>query len=141
MQIKVSVKQLGKKRPVINQKLLEIDNLKNPVLLSDFINKVVKQQVESYNAKTAEENLMNFLTPPQVEEKTSTGKVGFGSIYNENKANIEKAQATALQAFEDGMFCVFYNDEQIEKLIDKFDITEESTFTFVRLTFLVGSFW
>lgn len=144
MEIKVTVKQLGKKHPVLSEQKLEIDHHESRISLEDLLKRVVQQQVKAFNAKSFEaededrskipnENYLNILT--------DTGKAGFGSIYNQKRADLEKAQENAIQAFEDGIFVVFYNDQPIENITYIIDLSLQHTFTFIRLTFLAGSYW
>ncbi|MCT2562360.1 hypothetical protein [Chryseobacterium herbae] len=144
MEIKVTVKQLGRKHPVLSEQKLEIGYDDSKISLENLLQLIVQQQVEAFNAQPFEledtdytkipsENYLNILT--------DTGKAGFRSIYNEKKANLQKAQENATQAFEDGMFAVFYNDEQLENLSETIDLSLQHTFTFIRLTFLAGSYW
>lgn len=144
MEIKVTVKQLGRKYPILSEQKIEIIYNDSNISLVDLLKLIVQQQVEAFNAKSFEleqedyakiplENYLNILT--------DTGKVGFGSIYNQKKADLQKAQENAVQAFEDGMFAVFYNDEQLEDLTQIIDLSLQHTFVFIRLTFLAGSYW
>lgn len=144
MEIKVTVKQLGKKHPVLSEQKIKIAYEDITITLENLLKLIVRQQVEAFNAQSFEledqdytkipvENYLNILT--------DTGKVGFGSIYNEKKANIQKAQENAILAFEDGMFAIFYNDEQLENLTQTIDLSLQHTFAFIRLTFLAGSYW
>lgn len=144
MEIKVTVKQLGKRHPVLLEQKLEIDHHESRISLEDLLKRVVQQQVEAFNAKSFEaededrskipnENYLNILT--------DTGKAGLGSIYNQKRADLEKAQENAIQAFEDGIFVVFYNDQPIENITHIIDLSLQHTFTFIRLTFLAGSYW
>ncbi|WES95907.1 hypothetical protein P2W68_13705 [Chryseobacterium arthrosphaerae] len=144
MEIRVTVKQLGKKHPVLSEQNIEIAYEDSNISLENLLKLIVQQQVEVFNAKSFElegeddakipqDNYLNILT--------DTGKVGFGSIYNLKKANVQKAQANAIQAFEDGLFAVFYNDEQLESLTQTIDLDLQHPFTFIRLAFLAGSYW
>ncbi|WP_106914479.1 hypothetical protein [Chryseobacterium aurantiacum] len=144
MEIKVTVKQLGKKHPVLSEQNIEIAYEDVNITLESLLKLIVQQQVDEFNTKSFElededhpkipqDNYLNLLT--------DTGKVGFGSIYNLKKADPQKAQENALQAFEDRMFAVFYNDEQLENLTQTIDLGLKHTFTFIRLTFLAGSYW
>lgn len=144
MEIKVTVKQLGRKHPVLSEQHLEIDHHDNSVSLEQLLKLIVRQQVEAFNAKSFEtedqdhtqipfENYLNMLT--------DTGKAGFGSIYNEKRADLQKAQENAIQAFEDGMFAVFAGEIQLENLTQVIDLSPQPVFTFIRLTFLAGSYW
>ncbi|WP_312394506.1 hypothetical protein [Chryseobacterium sp.] len=144
MEIKVTVKQLGRKHPVLSKQILNIAHLENTISLEHLLKLVVQQQVDAFNAKSFELEDEDYTKIPQdnyLNILTDIGKVGFGSIYNEKRANLEKAQENAIQAFEDGMFAVFYNDEQLENLSQTIDLSLQHTFTFIRLTFLAGSYW
>lgn len=144
MEIKVTVKQLGKKHPVLSEQKIEIAYEDSNISLENLLKLIVQQQVDAFNAKSFELEDEDYAKIPQdsyLNILTDTGKVGFGSIYNLKKANVQKAQENAIQAFEDGMFAVFYNDEQLEDLTQTIDLSLQHPFTFIRLTFLAGSYW
>ncbi len=140
MLVTVRVKQAGKKRALIENQNLEINDPVDATLRA-FINAIVGQQVEQYNSKTAGTNLLPFLSKDEMDTQTESGKINFGSIYNENKASILLAQESALQAFVDGLFSVFVDDNELKSLNDLVNLTETSVVTFIRLTFLAGSYW
>lgn len=144
MEIKVTVKQLGKKHPVLSEQKIEIAYEGSNISLENLLELIVQQQVDAFNAKSFELEDEDYAKIPQdsyLNILTDTGKVGFGSIYNLKKADVQKAQENAIQAFEDGMFAVFYNDEQLEDLTQTIDLSLQHPFTFIRLTFLAGSYW
>ncbi|MGE8554623.1 MAG: hypothetical protein ACN6OB_11905 [Chryseobacterium jejuense] len=144
MNIKVTVKQLGRKHPVLSEQNIEIAYEDSMISLENLLKLIVQQQVEEFNAKSFEfedEDYTKIPTDNYLNILTDTGKVGFGSIYNLKKADVQKAQDNVIQAFEDGMFAVFYNDEQLESLNQTIDLNLQHTFTFIRLTFLAGSYW
>lgn len=144
MEIKVTVKQLGRKHPVLSEQKIEINFEDSIISLENLLKLIVQQQVEAFNAKSFEledEDYTKIPTDNYLNILTDTGKVGFGSIYNLKKADIKKAQDNVILAFEDGMFAVFYNDEQLEDLTQIIDLNIQHTFTFIRLTFLAGSYW
>jgi hypothetical protein len=141
MQITVKAKQLGKKHALIENKVIEINDIGVNPTFSDLLKAVVTQQVSEYNSKTAEKTLLPFLAKDDITNQAESGKIGFGTIYSENKAHLITAQETALQAFEDGVFAVFADEEEIQKLDEIINLSETTVFTFVRLTFLAGSYW
>lgn len=141
MQLTVSVKQPGRKHAVIDKKIIDIEDIGSRPTAAALLTAVVHHQVREYNAKPKEKNLLPFLSNTDTEEQISKGKVSFGSIYNENKADAEIATATALQSFEDGMFALFVNDEEVKSLHQNISITGNIVVTFIRLTFLAGSYW
>lgn len=144
MEIKVTVKQLGRKHPILSEQKLEINANEANISLENLLRLVVQQQVEAFNSKSFEmedEDYAKLPTENYLNILTDTGKVGFGSIYNQKKADLQKAQENAIQAFEDGLFAIFYNDEQIENLSQEINLDLHHTFAFIRLTFLAGSYW
>ncbi|KQT33909.1 hypothetical protein ASG22_17580 [Chryseobacterium sp. Leaf405] len=144
MEINITVKQLGKKHPILTEQKLEIAYNESSISLENLLKVIVQQQVEAFNAKSFELEDIDESKIPQdnyLNILTDTGKAGFGSIYNQKRADLEKAQENVIQAFEDGMFVVFYNDEQLENLNQIIDLSLQYTFTFIRLTFLAGSYW
>ncbi|REC62637.1 hypothetical protein DRF65_09320 [Chryseobacterium pennae] len=144
MNIKVTVKQLGRKHPVLSEQKIEIIYEDSVISLENLLKLIVQQQVEKFNAQSFEledEDSTKIPTDNYLNILTDTGKVGFGSIYNLKKADVQKAQDNAIQAFEDRLFAVFYNDEQFSDLGQTIDLSLQHTFTFIRLTFLAGSYW
>lgn len=144
MEIKVTVKQLGRKHPVLLEQKIEIAYEDSIITLENLLKLIVQQQVGEFNAQSFEledEDSVKIPTDNYLNILTDTGKVGFGSIYNLKKADVQKAQDNVIQAFEDGMFAVFYKDEQLENLIQSIDLSLQHPFTFIRLTFLAGSYW
>lgn len=142
MQVYFSVKQLGKKNPVIRERAIDIP-LSEPVLsLKTLIEAVVLDQVNTYNSKdmdALDEDITMKLE--QSVPLVSTGKVGFGKIYNGNKANVNWAIDNALQSFEDGLYLVFYGGHELTSLDEITDISEGRVFSFVRLVFLSGGYF
>lgn len=141
MQITIKAKQAGRKHALIENKVIEIDEIEASSPISEFLKAIVKQQVTEYNNKTVEKNLLPFLAKEEISDQAESGKVGFGAIYHENKADLIKAQEAALQAFEDGIFAVFADDAEIQKLDEIIQLTDSTVITFIRLTFLAGSYW
>lgn len=144
MELKVTVKQLGKKHPILSEQKIDIEYQAPDISVEKLLQLIVQQQVETFNAKSFELEELDYAKIPTenyLNVLTDTGKVGFGSIYNQKRADLQKAQENAVQAFEDGMFAVFYNDEQLESLTQIIDLSLQHTFVFIRLTFLAGSYW
>lgn len=141
MEIKVTIKQLGKKHPFLKEQPLEIADIGHTPTLQQFLLAVVEQQVTAFNERREAKNVLPFLTESQVQAQISTGKVGFNDVYNNKKADLEKAQTRMLEAFGDGLFAVFCDEEQLENLDETITINKKSVFTFFRLAFLSGTYW
>nr|WP_315223933.1 hypothetical protein [uncultured Flavobacterium sp.] len=144
MNINISVKQLGKKNPVLQEKSISLDTSDSVVSVRTFLELIVKHQVELFHASSFEwedENTIHLPKENYLPILTDTGKVGFGAVYNHNKVDIAKAQENAIVAFEDGLYALFQGDDQLESLKEEIDLSQNKSITFIRLTFLAGSYW
>jgi hypothetical protein len=143
MLVKISAKQLGKKSPIFENQEIELNLDATSTSVSDFLAAVVDAQVKKFQSASFEKEdedkthaaLNNYLS-----DLLSTGKAGFGALYNLNPVDIQKAKQHAIQAFEDGIFALFQGEEQID-INSTIDLTKNEPFVFIRLTFLTGSYW
>jgi hypothetical protein len=144
MNINISVKQLGKKNPVLQEKSISLDTSDSVVSVRTFLELIVKHQVELFHNSSFEwedEDIIHLPKENYLPILTDTGKVGFGAVYNHNKVDIAKAQENAIVAFEDGLYALFQGDDQLESLNEEIDLSQNKSITFIRLTFLAGSYW
>ena len=151
--IQVRMRRLGKKnRDAIAPVAYELPV--KPETVRELIIELTKQGVAAYNAREDKGQIVPHLTKQEIEDRASTGKVAFG-LRGGNSADSEAAVENALQCFEDGIFRVFADDEELEKLDtqitwkEKPDMNDGAEsgagqgadgpiFTFVRLTMLTG---
>lgn len=138
MKIFINIKSLGKKK-ALEPAAYEISEQVSS--LREFLTELVRIEVERYNEKGSDVQNVLFLSDEEIENQTEAGKVGFGRIYSDKKADFEKAAVNALQCFEDGMVRVFQNENELTTLDEKIQISEGDTFTLMRLTFLAGRLW
>lgn len=134
MKIIINVKGLSRKK-VIHQEEVE---LKNKISTTkDLITKLVKINVEKFNKKIDERDILSIMTNENIAKAARIGKIG-DEVHGDKKANLEKALDTAYLAFEDGLYCIFINDEQSEKLDDSLNLKDGDILTLIRLTMLAG---
>ncbi len=138
MQIYVQQKTLGKKKPLAKVPLELPDSMET---VTDFLREIVLLEVQKYNEKEPGESLLPFLTEEEIHSQAEAGKVGFGAIYNEKKADPEKAVQNALQCFADGLVRIFQNEKEIKAEEERIELKEGDTFTFIRMIFLAGRLW
>lgn len=144
MNISISVRQLGKKHPILQEKSISLDTSAPVVTVRAFIELIVKHQVGLFHSASFEWEDQDTIHLPKenyLPILTDTGKVGFGAVYNHNKVDIAKAQENASIAFEEGLYALFQGDDQLESLIEEIDLSQNKSITFIRLTFLAGSYW
>lgn len=139
MKIFVNVKQLGKRRNAVEDKEVLLDPV--PGTVAELIVAIVIRQVEEYNERLEQNDLLKYLTDEEIKDRATTGKVSFEFNYNGLPADTEKAVCNALQSFEDGIFRVFLNEEELESPDQIIDLKEEDKLTFIRLTMLAGRMW
>lgn len=137
MKIIINVKGLSRKK-VIYQEEVE---LKNKISTTkDLITELVKINVEKFNKKIDERDILSIMTNENIAKAARIGKIG-DEVHGDKKANLEKASDTAYLAFEDGLYCIFINDEQTEKLDDSLNLKDGDILTLIRLTMLAGRMW
>ena len=141
MQLTVSAKQLGRKHALIDKKQIEIDDIGPNPTVQRLIEAVVEQQVQEYNSKPLEKSLLPFMDQESIDDAAGIGKVGFGSIYSEAKADPGAAKRIALQAYTDGLFALFVDNREFTDSKETIFLNPTSIITFIRLTFLAGSYW
>ena len=137
MKIIINVKGLSRKK-VIHQEEVELINKVSTT--KDLITELVKINVEKFNKKIDDKDILSIMTNEYIAEAARSGKIG-DEVHGDKKANLEKALDTAYLAFEDSLYCIFINDEQTEKLDDSLNLKDGDILTFIRLTMLAGRMW
>jgi len=132
-------KTIGKK----SRKLQKIAfTIEEPVYtLKDLLLQLVTQEVQNYNEKVLDTPLHIYLTEEQLEDAIHHGKIHFGEKKNTTVQSLEQAKSTVIQAFEDELFLVIHNEEQLNTLTTPLTIQEDDVFTFIKLTMLAGRIW
>ena len=97
--------------------------------------------VNEFNNGFTENDIVPYLTDEKINDLSDAGKISFGVDYNEQKQDLEKAIENALQSYEDGIYRVFVNDEEIGEIDCEINLKENDELTFVRLTMLAGRMW
>lgn len=139
MDIYVRVKAIGKRKDILAPTPYAIPD--GICSLRQLLTAVVQNEVAQYNSKEAEAQLIPFLTQQELEDQAKIGKVSFGTIYSDKKADPGKAVTNAIGCWEDGLVRVFMNEEELTDLDALLTIEAQSVLTFIRLTFLAGSIW
>ena len=135
----VQIKQIGKRKPVIEKESLQIPE--SIATLRALLEHIVCERVAAFNEKNEEGDWTKYLIGFDLATTAESGKVGFDAKYNAQKQDVGKAVEAAIMAFEDGLFRVFFDDNEFESLDDVVDFQENGLLTFVRLTMLSGRSW
>lgn len=151
MIINVRVKAAGKRKDVLKKTPYpiagEVDSLRFLIseIVTNEVNKYneteVDPEIDSSVSPNKPQDLTTWLTNSEIEGKKELGKIGFGRRYSGKDADPEKAVSNAIQSFEDGLYRVFLNEEEITDIDGKLNLKSDDELTFIRLTFLSGTLW
>ncbi|MCR3759014.1 hypothetical protein KYB31_08430 [Clostridium felsineum] len=139
MKIYLNVKQAGSRKNYIAKEEMILEVVPNT--LRDLIEQVITQNVKDFNDNLKKEKLVEYLTDKEIQEKAELGKIAFGSMYNDTKQNLSKALQNAFVSFEDGIYKVFINDNETEKLDTPIGLRDGDILTFIKFTMLSGRLW
>lgn len=96
--------------------------------------------LEMTRVQMQEKEEQDILSRNEIQNQASSGRVRF-HLYNEQKDTLEKAEKRVLQDFQDGLFRVFIQGEEVEDLDAHLDIHEEDEVVFLQLMMLSGRLW
>lgn len=139
MEIRVRIKSPGKRRDVLAPVSYSIPD--DVGTLRELLTAITQQEVDRYNRKEPGVQVVPYLTSQEVDDQARAGKVSFGRLWSDRKANPRKAVDNVLQCWADGLVRVFMDGVELTELDAPLVIAPGSTFTFVRLTFLAGRMW
>ena len=90
-------------------------------------------------AQTPKEN--HALSESEIAEQAEEGRIRFAENYRENHDTIEKAMERTKQAYDDGLFRVFINDEEVTEWNAPIILCQGAEVVFLRLTMLTGLYF
>lgn len=139
----LSARALGRRKPLVPDWQVpwppEEDGGGEPLTLRELITKIVLEEVEAFQKRQEQRKLVRILTEREIEAGLEKGRVDSGGRDLHQNVNPEEAVATALQAFEDGIYLVVLDGEEQRDLDREVHVHPESQLTFVRLVMLAGA--
>lgn len=139
MKLKINIKKMSRKQNEITQ--IEIAYPNEIKTVRELLTETVKIMVTEYKQRMDNGELLSVLSKQQIEDKSSSGKIGFGINYGKKRPNLEKSIQSALECFEDGIVVLFINGEQVEELDAGIFLKDGDELTFVRMVPLAGRMW
>ena len=130
----------GKTQPIFtNWELLLPERDEQSLLtLRDLLTQIVLAEVAGFAARQSQRRLMRIINPAEIRLGVEQGKVDSGGSDVEQVVDPERAVETALQAFTDGLYFVFLDEQQQENLDTTVRLQPHSELLFLRLVALVG---
>jgi len=109
-----------------------------PLTLRALLTQIVLAEVAGFTDRQCQRRLLQVLSHTQISLGVEQGKVESGGSDLEQVVDLEQAVETALQAFIDGFYFVFVDEQQQEKLDEVVTLQPHSELLFLRLVPLVG---
>lgn len=140
MKLYVQIKQLGAQSKKVSPVPFEIEGI--PATAGDLISATVKKCVDEYNERVLRGDVVaSPLSERQIKDMADIGRITFGICYGDKPQDATKAVENAVQAFIDGVVCVFINDVKLSSPDEKIELKEDDVLSFIRLTMLAGRMW
>lgn len=79
-------------------------------------------------------------TQEDSREKEEIGKISF-DLYSGKQPDFKSAIAVMEQDFTDGLFRVFFNEQECTRLDEKLEIHRENELVLIRLVMMAGRLW
>ncbi len=117
----------------------EVERGASGITLRTLLERVVREQVAAFDARQTQRQFLRALTEREIADGAQRGKITAGESEVPRVAlDAEHSVATALQAFEDGLYLVFVDGVEQKELERQLFLRPESRLLFVRLALLVG---
>ena len=142
MNIFVQIKQIGKRRDVVQKQPFILN--RTPHTVQELFNAITAVLVDEFNQRTknnSAENILKYLSLQDITDMASVGKISFDVDYNSKKIDLVDAQKNVHLAFQDGLFRVFLNETELTDLQQPVNLKENDTLVFIRLVMLAGRMW
>ena len=140
MRLNVQIKQLGVRGKKVSPVPFDIDGI--PATAEELIAATVKKCVDDYNERVLKGDCsVSPLSEHQIKDMADIGRITFGICYGDRQQDPGKAVDNAVQAFKDGIVCVFINDVKLLSADQKIELKEDDVLSFIRLTMLAGRMW
>jgi hypothetical protein len=135
--ITIEGKQFGRGRALFPNWEMQLPA--ETLTLREFLTLVVQHEVAAFQERQEQRQVLQALTAEQIAEGVAKGKVDAGGrpeIVTE--VDGDAAVKNAIQAFEDGLYYVFVNDDQQQDLDAPVALRDGSRVMFLRLVALAG---
>jgi hypothetical protein len=138
----ISARVMGKRKPLVPDWQVpwppDEHGGGEPLTLRQLITRIVIQEVKAFKERQENRRLTRILTERQMEEGVAKGRVDSGGRDLHQAVKPEEAVATALLAFEDGLYLVILDGEEQRELDQQVFLKSDSHVVFVRLVMLAG---
>ncbi len=150
MTIFVSLKKPGTRRNAVERQTFVLPDAfldeGGGKSLGDFLDALTEACYARYQEK-ASGGVLRFLSPEDIEEQGSGGRIRFGLLSGKKAPPLAEAQNNTRQSYLDGLIALFIDGVQLSgpqfsaPLETPVCLKEGSSVVLVRLTMLAGRMW
>ena len=134
MEIYIIQKKLGSRKE-LGRRPVEIAKTVNT--LAALLYTLTQQGLTE--AQTSKEN--RALSISEIAAQAEEGRIRFAENYGENHDTLEKAMQRTKQAYDNGLFRVFINGEEVTLWDAPIKLCQGTEIVFLRLTMLTGLYF
>lgn len=134
MEVHIVKKKLGSRKE-LGRHPIEIDDTVNT--LEALLYTLTRQGLTE--TQTPKEN--HALSDSEIAEQAEEGRIRFAENYGENHDTLEKAIQRTRQAYDDSLFRVFINGEEITTWDAPIKLCQGAEIVIIRLTMLTGLYF
>ena len=134
MEVHIVKKKLGSRKE-LGRHPIEIDDTVNT--LEALLYTLTRQGLTE--AQTPKGN--HALSDSEIAEQAEEGRIRFAENYGENHDTLEKAIQRTRQAYDDSLFRVFINGEEITTWDAPIKLCQGAEIVIIRLTMLTGLYF
>ncbi len=142
MMLTLSARAAGRRRPLVPDWQIpwppDDASAGEPLTLRQLITRIVQHEVAAFRQRQEERKLVRILTDKEIAAGLEKGRVDPGGRDLGQVVDADAAVATALQAFEDGLYLVFLDEVEQRELDRQVYVRPDSRLVFVRLVLLAG---
>ena len=142
----VSGKALGRRKPLFEDFSVPLPpSGEGPggdggLTLRDLIARIVAHEVRAFHERRERQRFVRALSAREIDAGVERGKVDAGGRDEESPAvDPDEAVAVALRGFEDGLYLVVLDGDELRDLDAQVYPKPDSRITFVRLVLLAGA--
>lgn len=106
--------------------------------LEELLQALVRAELAAFAERQRERSLLRVLTPTDLVRGVESGRYATEPRPQQQAPSYDDAWARAREAFEDGLYVVFLDEQQVESLDDTILVTADTRLRLVRLVALAG---
>lgn len=138
--VSLSARVTGRRR-VAAERPLVLDLPGGAVPVAQFLEAVVRAEVDAYGSRAQERTFVRVLTGHSLRDELEAGVVRLGgdqAAAPMSETDVQAAVAEVLLAFRDGLFKLFLDEREVEVADTAVSVQDGSQALFLRLVPLAG---